>query len=69
MKTFVHQNTNLEVYTLWHQKAVKIVTNGRCDTVPFPLLYNRAYVQQRSAPAEEDESERQRSGIRRCCNS
>ena len=37
MKTLVHQCTNLKVYTLSHQKPVKIVTNGRNDTVTFPL--------------------------------
>ena len=41
VKTLVHQYTNLKVYTLSHQKPVKIVTNGRSDTVPFPLLYNQ----------------------------
>jgi len=29
VKTLVHQYTNLKVYTLSHQKPVKVVTNGR----------------------------------------
>jgi len=41
VKTLVHQYTNLKVYTLSHQKLVKIVTNGWSDTVPFSLLYNQ----------------------------
>ena len=32
------------VYTLSHQKPMKVVTNGRCDTVTFPFLDNQARI-------------------------
>jgi len=47
-----------------HLKPVKIITNGRCDTVPFPLLYNRT-----GSGVQHQLKRTKGSGTRCCCNS
>ena len=41
MKTPIDQKTNLEVFTVSNQKPMEVVTHGRGDTSPLPLLDNQ----------------------------